>query len=297
MEEAPPLWIPWLLALAGAAPGVWYLTRTFGAALHVPAFVDVLRKLFAAGNIDRALKLTHAAGRIPIGVATRAAIHACGRGVTHDASADYRSAGDLSPERVLAPVRRDYDAAFLEAAAPLRRARFVALLGVPLLVAALVLGVATPGPPIAAGLGLAAIAWAALKERGIRASRDECFAALADHFDALIRDPRRVPQVASSTRVRVGFEVSEPGRAPRVVDTGEEVIKIGSLETAHVCLDAPGVARMHAVVEHTDEGYAVIDLGADAKTRVNGEPVNRQMIVDGDVLTIGEAELRLRVYR
>lgn len=302
MEPLLPIWIPWMLFLVGAALGAPYVVRVFGAGINAPAFTAVVNKLLAAGNADRALKLCLAAGRVvPLAVATRAAIVACGRGITHDPAADYRSAGDLSSERVRAPVRAAYDEAFEALASPVRVARYLAVAGAGLLATALAItldrGSSEPAPAIAAFLGLLVFAWSGAQERRVLASRDAAFATMRDDLDALIRNPARVPSTASPTGVRVGFEVSEPGRAPRVVETGEDVIKIGSLDTAQVCLDAPGVARMHAVIEFSEGRYSVIDLGSDATTRVNGEPVNRHELSDGDVLSVGEAELRLRIYR
>jgi pSer/pThr/pTyr-binding forkhead associated (FHA) protein len=101
--------------------------------------------------------------------------------------------------------------------------------------------------------------------------------------------------VEALTRVRVAFEVSEPGQPLRVVESDADVIKIGSLETAQVRLAAPGVARMHAVVECTGDGCSVIDLGGKP-TRVNGEAVTRRELSNGDALSIGDAELRVRIY-
>ena len=300
MEPALPIWIPWVLVIVGAMLGAPYVWRVVWAGINDVAFTTVIRKLLAAGDAERAVKLCLAADRVPVAAATRAAILACGRGVRHDPGADYRSAGDLSPERVLAPVRAAHDAAFEAFAAPLRLARYVAVVGAASLATALALtlhrGPSEPGPAIAAAFGLTVLVWQGAQERRVLALRDAVFEALRDGFDALIRDPRRVPAVAAPTRVRVGFEVSEPGRTPRVVATGEDVIKIGSLDTAQVRLDAPGVARLHAVIERSEGRYSVIDLGSDATTRVNGESVQRRELSDGDVLSVGGAELRVRIY-
>ncbi|MBK6531912.1 MAG: hypothetical protein IPF99_20595 [Deltaproteobacteria bacterium] len=131
-------WLPWLLVAAGAALGAPYLLRVLRASLNAEAFTAVVRKLLDARNADRAVKLTRAASDSPLAAATRAAILACGQGVAQtDASADYRSAGDLSPERVLAPVRARYDEAFEAQAAPVRYARYAAIPGALMLVAAL----------------------------------------------------------------------------------------------------------------------------------------------------------------
>lgn len=303
MTDPPwPVWLPWLTVLSAAALGALYAFRTFLQSLDARIFAKVVAKLLAAGNSERALKLCLAAGTTPLASATRAAILACTRGVAHsDPSGGYRSAGDLSPERVLAPVRAAYDAAFETLAAPIRAARYAAIAGALMFFAALALVGARspvdPPPLLAAAFGLVVIAWSGVKERGILASRDATFAALAGGLDALIRNPLRAPNADAPTHARVRFEVSEPGLAPRVVDSADDVIKIGSLHTAQVCLDAPRVARLHAVVEVTEAACWVIDLGNEATTRLNGEAVTRRELSDGDVLSIGDAELRVRLSR
>lgn len=292
-----PTSLPWILLVAGAALGVSYVLRALRASLDADAFVAVVRKLLDAPNVDRAAKLCRAAPDSPLAAAAGAAVAACARGLSQgDPAADYRSAGDLSAEHVLAPVRAAWDGAFEALARPVRVARYSALAAVPLLVATVVLGRVVPPPAIAAAVALLLLAWAGKSERKLVVSRDAAFEALRGSFDALVRDPRRAPVAAAApTRVRVAFEVSEPGRAPHVVGSDEDVIRIGTMPTAQVFLDAPGVARMHAVVEASEGRFSVIDLGADAGTRVNGERVNRREIVDGDVLTVGEAQLRVRV--
>ncbi len=301
MEPPWPVWIPWSLLVLGATLGAAYVVRIFGASINAAVFAMVVRKLLAAGNVDRLLKLCRAADGAPVAAAVHAAVVVCGKGMAqNNPAADYRSAGDLSPERVLAPVRAAYDAAFSASASPIRSARYAAIVGALLLVAALALALShppgDPPPAVAAAVGLLIVAWAGLRERAILFSRGATFAVLAEGFDTLIRDPSRVPTVAPLTRVRVAFEVSEPGRPVRVVESDSDVVKIGSTETAEVCLDAPGVSRMHAVVECTEGRFSVIDLGGRPTTRVNGEAVNKRQLSDGDVLSIGDAELRVRLY-
>jgi len=199
-----PSFLPWLLLVAGLALGVSYVLRVLRASLNVDAFVAVVRRLLAA-DPDRALRLTRAAPESPLAVATGAALVACARGVAHDdPSADYRSAGDLSSERVLAPARAAWDAAFETLARPLRVARYVALAAAPLLVAAVALGRGTPALAIGAACALALLAWAAKVERGIVASSDAAFEALRGCFEALVRDPKRAHAAAPPARVGGG---------------------------------------------------------------------------------------------
>jgi pSer/pThr/pTyr-binding forkhead associated (FHA) protein len=52
---------------------------------------------------------------------------------------------------------------------------------------------------------------------------------------------------------------------------------------------------MHAVIERTAEGTTIIDLGSSDGTLVNGAKVAKRALIDGDVITLGEAELRVRL--
>lgn len=296
-------WTVWLAIALGALPGAMYLLRALRAHLHADALAAALRRLLAAGNAERALKLTRAAPGSPLTEAARAAIEQCLQGIPqNDPTQSYRDAGDLSPERVLAAVRRRYDAAFDEAARPVRSLRLPAvagaliLLGVMALVAARAHDTTGLAPAVvAAAFSLLATAWAARTDHRIERGRDTMFEALATNFDALIRDPRRAPVVETPARSRVRVEVSEPGQEPREVALDKDVIKIGTMPNAHVQLVSPGVARMHAVVEVSDDAVTLIDLGADAGTRVNGERVNKRDLRDGDVVTLGAAEMRVRI--
>jgi hypothetical protein len=73
----------------------------------------------------------------------------------------------------------------------------------------------------------------------------------------------------------------------RDVTLDQDVIKIGRNKQSHVHLDGDGVSRMHAVIERNADGFAIIDLGNDPKTRVNGKPVNKARLAHGDAIEIG----------
>ena len=94
----------------------------------------------------------------------------------------------------------------------MRYARYAAIPGALMLVAALSLAGGRPPPDmpqvVAAAMGLAMIAWSGRSERGLMASREANFTALRDAFDALIRDPRRTTGGAGVTRVGVSPEGS-----------------------------------------------------------------------------------------
>ena len=86
----------------------------------------------------------------------------------------------------------------------------------------------------------------------------------------------------------------------RIEDTGEviplrdEVTTIGRGLRVDVRLDDPSVSRFHAEIVRRGPYYYVADLGLSRNgTRVNGRPIARRVLDDGDVLTFGSARCRI----
>jgi hypothetical protein len=71
---------------------------------------------------------------------------------------------------------------------------------------------------------------------------------------------------------------------------GERVV-VGRLADCGVCLDDANVSREHAAFEAEGAGWAVVDLGSTNGTFVNGEPVQRLRLRDGDTVQIGATRL------
>jgi len=70
-------------------------------------------------------------------------------------------------------------------------------------------------------------------------------------------------------------------------DYDRDIIKIGRLATAHLCLDDDKVSRIHSVIEVTPDGKLfIIDVGG-AGTFVNGNKVNKGALSFGDEIRIG----------
>jgi hypothetical protein len=76
-----------------------------------------------------------------------------------------------------------------------------------------------------------------------------------------------------------------------------DIIKIGRLASAHLKLDDPRVARIHAVIEATSDGqgFSIIDMGSTDGTYVNGERVSKERIGHGDEVTVGDCRLVIRI--
>jgi len=86
----------------------------------------------------------------------------------------------------------------------------------------------------------------------------------------------------------------------RVEDTGQvfeltsEVTTVGRGEGIDVAFEDQSVSRLHAELIRRGPHVYVADLGLSANgTRVNGRPVGRRILVDGDVLSFGAARARV----
>src|SRR5512133_3263859 len=67
-----------------------------------------------------------------------------------------------------------------------------------------------------------------------------------------------------------------------------EIIKIGRLASAHLCLDDEKISRIHSVIEVSPDGaISIIDMGSAEGTFVNGKKVSRGALQLGDQITLG----------
>ena len=83
-------------------------------------------------------------------------------------------------------------------------------------------------------------------------------------------------------------------------DTGEsfellpEVTTVGRGASVDVVLTDPSVSPLHAELVRRGVYVYVSDLGLSANgTRVNGRPVGRHLLLDGDVISFGTARTRI----
>jgi hypothetical protein len=86
----------------------------------------------------------------------------------------------------------------------------------------------------------------------------------------------------------------------RVEESGEvislfgEVTTVGRGQGADIRLDDPSVSPLHAELVRRGPYVYVADLGLSRNgTRVNGRPVARRVLEEGDVLTFGTARCRI----
>src|SRR5579875_2061248 len=73
-----------------------------------------------------------------------------------------------------------------------------------------------------------------------------------------------------------------------------EVTTVGRGQSVDVRLDDPSVSMLHAEIIRRGPYAYVVDLGLSRNgTRVNGRPVARRVLEDGDVLAFGTARCRV----
>jgi hypothetical protein len=78
----------------------------------------------------------------------------------------------------------------------------------------------------------------------------------------------------------------------REVPLGDAPVRIGRLPSCSIVLNDPNTSREHAEVAPSGDSYLIADLGSTNGTRVNGVPVQRHVLGDGDEITIGSSTLR-----
>jgi len=86
----------------------------------------------------------------------------------------------------------------------------------------------------------------------------------------------------------------------RIEDSGDvislagEVTTVGRGNGVDIRLDDPSVSRLHAELVRRGPYVYVVDLGLSRNgTRVNGRPVARRVLDEGDVLSFGAARCRI----
>jgi TonB family protein len=94
--------------------------------------------------------------------------------------------------------------------------------------------------------------------------------------------------------MQINFKVLKEGALLKDLTLTQEVIKIGRAPGCHLQIDDDDVSGTHAVIEVGSAGDVFInDLGGITGTMVNGQPVGRAAINDGDTIAIGDIEVRV----
>jgi type II secretory pathway predicted ATPase ExeA len=88
--------------------------------------------------------------------------------------------------------------------------------------------------------------------------------------------------------------VSRAGRCLTKAALGQRTL-LGRSEHNDVCLPSPYLSRHHAVIVGTPEGYYLVDLNSVNGVVLNGRRVERAILCDQDVLTIGPFRLKVQI--
>jgi hypothetical protein len=74
-------------------------------------------------------------------------------------------------------------------------------------------------------------------------------------------------------------------------DYERDIIKIGRLASAHLCLDDEKVSRIHSVIDASDGKLSITDMGSMEGTYVNGKRVNKSALGFGDEIRVGNTRI------
>lgn len=100
----------------------------------------------------------------------------------------------------------------------------------------------------------------------------------------------------SNPKKSLTFKIYQRGALVGEQTLNRDVIKVGTLTSAHLQLDDANVSRMHAYIQVSSSGDVhVSDLGSARGTLVNGQRINKTKLSDGDRLRLGDTELVLTI--
>jgi len=269
--------------------------------VNADVFTNVLEKLLRQPNLQRARKLCSAIPDTPLGAATAALLAE-------------RTLPKGAKEAEISDILR---AAFVEGfsskAATITTFRFLSLASFGASVGAIGLaasqGALSLKTIIASSIGIVVLAWSAWSAYKLLGSGPIVLERLLPKVVAQLtgtaptyREPEILPAEKPAEKTHlppdlgsIVIDVHNGTTSEGTLTFEQPIIKIGRVETAHVCLKSARVARMHAVIERDDSGVSIIDLGSANGTIVNGEKVNKARLSHGDVVEIGPYRLTMGI--
>ncbi len=138
-----------------------------------------------------------------------------------------------------------------------------------------------PLAPVRRGGAAAALATSLPGTPATPVSPTSVFDAAGPAASSPILPPPAAPQPAT---------VAIRGVDDDVVLSGDRAV-VGRLNTCAICLTDANASREHAAFEREGTGWAIQDLGSTNGTLLNGAPVKRQRLRDGDVVAVGITEI------
>lgn len=84
------------------------------------------------------------------------------------------------------------------------------------------------------------------------------------------------------------------GAVSQVYPLNRPEVLIGRSEQSDIALADPGVSRNHARIIREGDDFIVEDLRSTNGTEVNGQPIRRRRLADGDVVKLANSTLQFR---
>src|SRR3989338_6421873 len=98
----------------------------------------------------------------------------------------------------------------------------------------------------------------------------------------------------NSSIVPIRLDVlGDNGKSIHTAEFVKEKIVLGRILSADLRIDDPRVSRIHALLEVRGEGILLTDLASSHGTCVNGEKIVETKIKFGDVIRLGNIELKV----
>jgi hypothetical protein len=123
----------------------------------------------------------------------------------------------------------------------------------------------------------------------------QAVAALAARQEAKL-EPEAVPETKDplETPPQGHLLITKSGKIVARSTLGQRTL-LGRSEHNDICLPSPYMSRHHAVIVGTPEGYYLVDLNSVNGVVLNGQRVERAVLCDQDVLSIGPFRLKVQI--
>ncbi len=114
---------------------------------------------------------------------------------------------------------------------------------------------------------------------------------LSDAID-VVRNSARVPSSSlANDAARVEYATNGGVAHTRILG---DAVTVGRHTDNDIQLLDPEVSKAHLVIRRSKDGYTLEDLGSANGTQINGSPITRARLQDGDVVMVGNSTLRFK---
>jgi hypothetical protein len=101
-------------------------------------------------------------------------------------------------------------------------------------------------------------------------------------------------QRRAKVRAPASLVLLQGGQPVRAYPLNATQVSIGRADSSDVALADPSVSRNHARIVREGDDFIVEDLRSTNGTEVNGQPVRRRRLADGDVVKLANSTLQFR---